>query len=88
MIIQDLVTHKDDHVAHSLIVTGPDPVALELPGLVGDNATGELIQQDDLLTTQEEADTIIVQQVKIFKQCVLCCLNIVISVNCYYNKIL
>ncbi len=42
MITQDLVAHKDDLVPHSLIVTGPDPVPLELPGLVGDNATGEV----------------------------------------------
>ena len=63
MIIQDLVAHKDDPVAHSLIVTGPDPVPLELPGPAGDSDTGYVIQRHDLLTTQEEADTIIVQQV-------------------------
>ena len=75
MIIQDLVAHKDDPVAHSLIVTGSDPVPLELPGPAGDIDTGEVIQRHDLLTTQEEADTIIVQQVQLY---VLWCLNIVI----------
>ena len=63
MIIQDLVDHKDDPVTHPLIVTGPDPVPLELPGPCANMDTGEVIFRHDLRTTQEEADTIIVQQV-------------------------
>lgn len=55
-IVADLIEHKDDVVTHSLIVTGPDPVPYELPG-------GVVIRRRDLVTTQEEADTIIIQQV-------------------------
>ncbi|MES9879340.1 MAG: hypothetical protein ABW185_00470 [Sedimenticola sp.] len=56
-IIADLIDHKDDEVTHSLIVTGPESVPYELPG-------GVVIRRADLETTQEEADTIILQQVK------------------------
>ena len=63
MIIQDLQDHKDDPVAHTLIITGPHPVPIELPGPSGDTKTGVLIQRMNLRTTQEEADTIILQQV-------------------------
>ena len=66
MIIADLIGHKDDIVEHSVIVTGPDPVPLELPGPTGDTMIGKIIQRDDLFTTQEEADTIIVQQVHFY----------------------
>ena len=62
MIIQDLEDHKDDAVAHTLIITGPDPVPLELPG-PDESDTGQVIRHHDLRTTQEEADTIILQQV-------------------------
>ena len=47
MIIQDLQDHK----------------LIELPGPSGDTKTGVLIQRMNLRTTQEEADTIILQQV-------------------------
>lgn len=67
MIIQDLKLHKDDRVAHSLIITGSDPVPVEVPGPVAECQTGVLIQRHDLRTTQEEADTIIVQQVLLIK---------------------
>ena len=63
MIIKDLKDHKDDPVAHTLVITGPDPVPLELPGLVGDNDSGVVIPRHDLRNTQNEADTIIVHQV-------------------------
>ena len=63
MIIQNLIEHKDDPVTPTLIVTGPDPVPLELPGPHVNRDTGEVICRHDLRTTQEEADTIIVQQV-------------------------
>ena len=65
MIIQDLLDHKDDQVAHKLVITGPDPVPIELPGttLEGDTESGLIIKRHDLRTIHEEADTIIVQQV-------------------------
>lgn len=65
MIIQDLDDHKDDRVSHSLIITGPEPVPIELPGPAGETDTGVRICRHDLVTTQEEADTIIVQQVNL-----------------------
>ena len=63
MIIQDFLDHKDDPVPHRLIITGPDPIPVELPGPAIDNDSGRVIYRQDLKTTQEEADTIIVQQV-------------------------
>ena len=66
MIIQDFLDHKDDPVPHTLIITGPDPIPIELPGPAFDDDSGLVIYCQDLKTTQEEADTIIVQQVTIF----------------------
>ena len=60
MIIADFLDHKHDNVSHSLIVTGPDPVPFELSG------AGLTIYRQDLRTTQEEADTIIIQQVSFY----------------------
>ena len=65
MIIQDLIAHRVDRVAHSLVVTGPDPVPVEIPGPLASTAT-ILINRHDLRTTQEEADTIIVSITFIF----------------------
>lgn len=56
LIIADFLAHKEDIVSHSLVITGPDSVPVELPG-------GAILQRFDLKTTQEEADTILVQQV-------------------------
>ena len=47
-------THNDDQVTHWRILTGPESVPYELPG-------GGVVT--DLETTQEEAHTIILQQV-------------------------
>ena len=55
-IIDDLLNHNDDEVAHSLILTGPEYLPYEL---VGNNL---LIRREDIQTTQEEADNIIIQQ--------------------------
>lgn len=71
MIIQDLIDHRHDPVEHSLVVTGPDPTPLELPGPSVDTDAGVVIQRHDLRTTQEEADTIIVQQVHNHHYCVI-----------------
>ena len=63
MIIDDFLNHKDDPVPHTLVVTGPDPVPVEMPGPAVGEYTGTVINRHDLRTTQEEADTIILQQV-------------------------
>lgn len=55
-IIEDLLNHKDDEMTHSLTLTGPDPTPCELSG-------GTVIRRQDLRTTQEEGDTIILHQV-------------------------
>ena len=69
IIISDLKEHKDDHVAHTLVIKGPEPVPIELPGPAGDTDTEVLIFRHDLRTVQEEADTIIVQQVTVIGGC-------------------
>ena len=71
MIIGDLKEYKDDHVAHTLVITGPDPVPIELSGPAGDTDTGVLICRHDLRTVQEEADTSIVQQVTDIGGCIV-----------------
>ena len=54
--MQDLIDHKDDVVAHKLVVTGLDPIPVELPGIAGN---GIIIHRHDLKTDQDEADTIL-----------------------------
>ena len=56
LIVTDIVSHKTEFQAHILVVTGSSPVPLEVK-------RGQLNQRTDLRTTQEEADTMIVQQV-------------------------
>lgn len=51
-----MASHKDDFTQHKLVLTGSDPVPVEIN-------SGVLIKRQDMKTTQEEADTIIVQQV-------------------------
>ena len=55
-IIDDLLNHNNYEVAHSLILTGPEYSPYELAG------NNLLIRREDIQTTQEEADTIIIQQ--------------------------
>ena len=62
LIIKDFMDHKDDVVAHTLMITGSDPIPVELPGPFDGSHTGLAIRRQDLRTTQEEADTMIVQQ--------------------------
>ena len=57
-IIQDLIEHKDDEAKHSLVVTGPEKIPIEL-------YCGINIRRRDLETNKEEADTIILQQVNL-----------------------
>ena len=54
--IADFLVHMDDKVTHTLTLTGPEPVPVELPG-------GVVIPRRVLETTQEEADTILIHQV-------------------------
>ncbi|PIK44208.1 hypothetical protein BSL78_18950 [Apostichopus japonicus] len=56
LICEDMASHKDDFTQHKLVLTGSDPVPVEIN-------SGVLIKRQDMKTTQEEADTIIVQQV-------------------------
>ena len=53
MIVQDLISHKE---MNSLVVTGSDSIPVEI-------SRGQVTKRNDMITTQEEADTIIVQQV-------------------------
>ena len=56
LIIEDLVSHKADFQKHKLVVTGRDPVPVE-------TANGCVNKHQDMATTQEEGDTLILQQV-------------------------
>ena len=56
LIVEDIVSHKIDFQTHKLVVTGSDPVPLEIEG-------GQMNKRPDMTTTQEEGDTLIIQQV-------------------------
>ena len=56
LIVEDLVSYKADFQKHKLVVTGGDPVPVEI-------ANGCVNKRQDMATTQEEGDTLIVQQV-------------------------
>ena len=56
LICEDLVNHKDEMQQHRLVVTGSLPTPVELH-------KGVSIMRHDMRTNQEEADTILVQQV-------------------------
>ena len=54
LIVEDLVSHKADFQKHKLVVTGRDPVPVEI-------ANGWVNKRQDMATTQEEGNTMIVQ---------------------------
>ncbi|KAK2185277.1 hypothetical protein NP493_241g06091 [Ridgeia piscesae] len=54
---KDKKFHEDNTRRHKLVVTGADPVPIEI------NEDGVVISQADLATSHEEADSVIVQQV-------------------------
>lgn len=56
LIVDDLKLHADEFQSKRLVITGKDAVPVELNH-------GQLSQRPDMLTTHEEADTIIIQQV-------------------------
>ena len=56
LICEDMAFHKDDFSQHKLVLTGSDPVPVEIN-------RGVIIKRQDMKTAQEEADTMIVQQV-------------------------
>lgn len=55
LILEDVISHKDEFSA-KLIVTGGDPVPVEIN-------SGLVIRRHDMVVTQEEADTIIMNQI-------------------------
>ena len=63
-IVHDLIAHKHDLVKNSLILTGPDPTPLEIRGPSRENLHGQIIPRLDLRTTHEEADNILINQVR------------------------
>ena len=56
LIVEDLVSHKSDFQKHKLVVTGRDPVPVEI-------ANGCINKRRNMATKQEEGNTLIVQQV-------------------------
>jgi len=51
-----LISHKAEFQKHKLVVTGRDPVPVEI-------ANERVNKREDVVTTQEEGDNLIVQQV-------------------------
>ena len=56
LVVADLTAHKTNFQTHIQIAVGSDPIPVEI-------LKGFVRQHHDLTTTQEEADTIIIQQV-------------------------
>ena len=56
LICEDMAFHKDYFSQHKLVLPGSDSVPVEIN-------KGVIIKRQDMKTTQEEADTMIVQQV-------------------------
>ena len=63
-IVADLIAHKHDIVKNALILTGPDPTPLEIRGPSRESLCGQIIPRLDLRTTHEEADNILINQVR------------------------
>ena len=76
-IIADFLVNKDDKVTHTLTLTGPEPVPVELPG-------GVVIPRRELETTQEEADTFLIHQVNSVEY--YTCYNVILY-KCMYMYI-
>ena len=57
LICEDIAFHKDDISQHKLVLTGSDPVPVEIN-------RGVIIKRQYMKTKQEEADTMVVQQVE------------------------
>ena len=56
LIVADLTAHKTDFQTHTLVVVGRDPIPVDI-------LKGSVLKLHDLTTTQEETNTIIIQQV-------------------------
>ena len=57
LICEGMAFHKDDISHHKFVLTGSDPVPVEIN-------KGVIIKRQDVKTKQEEADTMVVQQVE------------------------
>ena len=55
-IVEELITSKDDYTRHTLVLTGPDPVPVEI-------YDGVVTQKTSLETHQEETDVMVIHQV-------------------------
>ena len=58
LVCEDLLKYKDDFLLHRLVITGSQSVPVEL-------YKGLIIQRQDLKTTQEEGDTIILHHLSV-----------------------
>ena len=56
LICEDMAFHKEYFSQHKLVLTGSDPVPVEIN-------SGVIVKRQNMKTTQEEADAMIVQQV-------------------------
>ena len=62
-VVEDAIKRKDELTHHKLIITGADPVPLEIRGPSNESAVGSVVERHDLCNTHEEADNIILDQV-------------------------
>ena len=83
--MDDMIAHKGDLVNNPLILTGPDPVPLEIRGPSRDNIHGQVIPRPDLRTTHEEADNILINQVRYHKIFTEVLKYNLISMSCLWN---
>lgn len=56
LICEDIVSHKEDFKQHKIVLTGSDSLLVEID-------RGVIIKRQDMRTTREEGDTMLVHQV-------------------------
>ena len=62
-MVEDAIKRKNELTHHKLIITGADPVPLEIRGPSNESAVGSVVEQHDLRNTHKEAYNIILDQV-------------------------
>ena len=58
-MVEDAIKRKGELAHHKLIITGADPVPLEIRGPSNESAVGSVVERYDLRNTHKEAYNII-----------------------------
>ena len=61
LLVDDLIEHHDEIHSHYLYITGSDAVPIQI-------TCGQITHRDDIATTHEETDTIIIRQVALLTE--------------------